>query len=159
MKFIAHRGLLLGKNPDIENLPGTIDHAIEQGFDVEIDLRKIGDSFYLGHDQEQMRFIDFKFITDRAAHLWVHAKNLDVFDYLYDYRDSINYFWHTDEAVVITSHGTPWAFPGNFNIRNGIAVCPEYKMNYKEAHRLPVQGICSHHIQEIATNYWREHGS
>jgi hypothetical protein len=32
-------------------------------------------------------------------------------------------------------------------------------MNYKEAHRLPVQGICSHHIQEIATNYWREHGS
>ena len=51
MKFIAHRGNLSGKNLDLENNPKYIDAAINQNYDVEIDLRCNGNDLFLGHDR------------------------------------------------------------------------------------------------------------
>ena len=39
MKLISHRGNINGKIEKFENNPNYIDTAIEQGYDVEIDLR------------------------------------------------------------------------------------------------------------------------
>jgi glycerophosphoryl diester phosphodiesterase len=38
MKLIAHRGNTEGPNPLEENKPEYIEEAIENGFDVEIDI-------------------------------------------------------------------------------------------------------------------------
>jgi hypothetical protein len=37
-RIIAHRGLINGMNRNLENKPKTIDYAIENGFEVEIDV-------------------------------------------------------------------------------------------------------------------------
>ena len=48
---IAHRANLSGPHSCLENHPGSIDHAIEEGFSVEVDLRVLEDeSLWLGHD-------------------------------------------------------------------------------------------------------------
>lgn len=153
MKFVAHRGLLTGKNRDIENKPHTIDKAIEAGFDVEVDVRLIDQKLFLGHDLEQSIEIDLKFLLERQSFLWVHTKNFEAFDYFFDLRKELNYFWHTNEDFALTSFGYPWIFPGKPCIRNGITVMPEYHMDYRQAHLLPVAGICSDYIVEIKENY------
>ena len=50
MKIISHRGNISGPDLKNENLPSYIDKALQQGLDVEIDLRKIKNKFFLGHD-------------------------------------------------------------------------------------------------------------
>lgn len=153
MKFVSHRGLLTGKNKELENKPNSIDNAILHGFDVEIDIRYIDGKFFLGHDIDQMIEIDFNFLLQRKDYLWIHTKNFEAFDYLFDFRDKLNYFWHTEEDFVLTSFGYPWIFPGKACLKNGIMVMPEYYMDYKQSHLLPVAGICSDHITEIRENY------
>ena len=50
MIIISHRGNIEGPNSDCENHPAYIVKALEQGFDVEIDLWKT-DRLYLGHSK------------------------------------------------------------------------------------------------------------
>ena len=50
MKLISHRGNINGKHEKFENNPNYIDTAIEQGYDVEIDVWFISETFFLGHD-------------------------------------------------------------------------------------------------------------
>jgi glycerophosphoryl diester phosphodiesterase len=154
MIFVAHRGLVNGKDSNIENKPETIDNAINLGFDAEIDLRLIDGKFYLGHDEDKLTFIDFDFILTRKSKLWVHAKNYQAFDFLHEYKKEINYFWHTEDDFTLTSFGYSWIYPGKAELKNGIMVMPEYYMDYKNAHKLPVSGICSDHILEIRENYF-----
>ena len=51
MKLISHRGNINGENIELENTPDYIDEAISLGYDVEIDIWKDEDGFYLGHDE------------------------------------------------------------------------------------------------------------
>ena len=39
MRLIAHRGNLNGPNPLVENDPQRITYCIDEGYDVEIDVR------------------------------------------------------------------------------------------------------------------------
>ena len=41
MKIIAHRGLMVGPDPEAENQPDTLDEALSYGLDVEVDVRLI----------------------------------------------------------------------------------------------------------------------
>jgi len=59
MKIISHRGNVRGPIKDKENRPSYIDCALGNGYDVEIDLRVIGDELWLGHDEPQ-----YKSLTD-----------------------------------------------------------------------------------------------
>ncbi len=67
MIFIAHRGLIDGPNPSIENSPNAIKLAFEKGFHCEIDVRYIKDKWFLGHD-EPMYQIDYEFLEQ--PNLW-----------------------------------------------------------------------------------------
>ena len=51
MKLISHRGNINGKHEGFENNPNYIDTAIEQGYDVEVDIWFISETFFLGHDE------------------------------------------------------------------------------------------------------------
>ena len=73
MYLISHRGNIEGKTK-WENHPNYIQEAIEEGFDVEIDVWFVDNKLYLGHDLPQYE-IDHDFLINDK--LWCHAKNIE----------------------------------------------------------------------------------
>jgi hypothetical protein len=124
MILISHRGNLDGPNQLLENKPSYIDLAIQSGFDVEIDIWYKDDSLWLGHDSPEYK-IDFRWIRDRLSKLWIHCKNIESLIYLKESNYDINYFWHQNDDVTITSMGFFWTYPGKKLTTNSIAVLPE----------------------------------
>ena len=53
MILISHRGNLNGVNVKKENSVDYIEEALDQGFDVEVDVWNISGSYFLGHDEPQ----------------------------------------------------------------------------------------------------------
>lgn len=139
MKLISHRGNLSGPNSCLENHPDSILFALESGFDCEIDLWKMNDKFYLGHDQPQY-LIYKKFIVENEG-LWIHCKNFEALDELCTLSSSNNIFFHNRDDYTITSKGIIWAYPG-------VAVSPNcVKMQFGlEEFPEDVYGICSDYI-------------
>ena len=147
MIFISHRGNIIGKDVR-ENAPDFIDEAIHRGYDVEIDIRYLNDELYLGHDMPDYK-IDLEWLNERTDNLWVHCKNLSAIEYLNnsDGHD-LNYFWHDEDEVTLTSKGFIWAYPEKQPIKRSIAVLPElFDDDVRECY-----GICSDVIQ----NYMRD---
>ena len=89
--------------------------ALNVGFDVEVDLWGINGSFYLGHDKPLYK-IDVPFLNDK---MWIHCKNLKAANVLQTMN--LNWFWHQDDMMTITSKGYVWSRPGFF-INDGITV-------------------------------------
>lgn len=106
MKIISHRANLYGKDLNTENNPSQIDKVIEMGFDVEIDLRVVNGTIYLGHDLPQYP-IDFKWLEERENKLWIHAKDYDCVSFLK--KTNLNWFWHDKDDMTLTSHGIIWS--------------------------------------------------
>jgi hypothetical protein len=119
MILISHRGNLNGKC-DEENHPDHIDMALAQGFDVEIDVWKVLDEYYLGHDEPQYK-VSMKFLKNEK--LWCHAKNIEA---LYDMnKEGVHCFWHQTDDVTLTSKGYLWTYPEKGLTKNSIAVLPK----------------------------------
>jgi len=105
-RLISHRGNIAGKTTH-ENDPEYIISALDQGYDVEIDVNFKDKNFWLGHDNPKYK-ITSDFLND--SRLWCHLKDkvslkqiVDIFK-----NTNINYFWHTSEDFVITSKGYIW---------------------------------------------------
>jgi hypothetical protein len=142
MILIAHRGNINGKFESYENEPNYIDLAIKKGYDVEVDIWYVGKILYLGHDKPQYG-IDFRWIRDRVDRLWVHCKNVEAILYFKECGYSINYFWHQEDTITLTSQQYIWAYPGKQPIKGSIAVMPEINNdNLSEC-----IGICSDYIE------------
>lgn len=103
MKIISHRGNLEGPVPVDENNPSYIDKAISEGFDVEIDLYCIGDTYWLGHDEPQYQ-IDVSWLSQRKSVLWIHCKNIESAKKCLEY----NSFCHSEDPFVYTTNGKIW---------------------------------------------------
>ena len=101
MKFISHRGNIDGPNPEWENDPSRIEDVLNKGYDVEIDVWKIGSKLFLGHDGPQFP-IDYGFIKNES--LLCHAKNLEALEYMLK-MDDVHCFWHQEDHDTITSNG------------------------------------------------------
>ena len=97
MFFISHRGNISGPNPNEENKIEYINEAINQNFDVEIDVWFKNDQFYLGHDEPQYP-VNMEFLNNRK--LGYILKNLDCFYKLGE--TNLNFFWHEEDKVVLT---------------------------------------------------------
>jgi len=140
MILISHRGNIDGKKPELENSPNYIDRAIKLGYDVEIDIRVIEGTYYLGHDNPTYG-ITQNWLNKRAKNLWIHCKNIEAVEWL-SIINGFNYFWHQKDNITLTSYGHIWAYPGKQPIKNSIAVMPEiYKDNLDVC-----KGICSNNI-------------
>jgi hypothetical protein len=140
MVYISHRGNINGKFESYENEPNYIDKAINEGFDVEVDVWYVDDIFYLGHDKPQYG-LRINWLEDRLDKLWIHCKNIEAVE-CFSLNKQFNYFWHEYDTVTITSKGFIWAYMGKQPIRNSIAVMPEI-------HNDDVSkciGICSDYI-------------
>ena len=142
MILISHRGNINGRILELENLPMYIDDAINFGYNVEIDVWTIDGIFYLGHDGPDHK-IDPSWLNDRSTKLWVHCKNIECIEYLVKNNSSLNYFWHQEDSVALTSKNYIWAYPGNQPIENSISVLPEiYEDDVSKC-----IGICSDFIE------------
>lgn len=143
MKLISHRGNINGRLESYENEPNYIDLAISKGYDVEIDIWYKDNMLWLGHDKPDYR-IDFHFIRDRISKVWVHCKNIEAVLYFKECNYDVNYFWHENDTITLTSLNYIWAFPGKQPIKNSISVMPElYNDDVSNA-----LGICSDYIEK-----------
>jgi len=56
----------------------------------------------------------------------------------------INYFWHEEDTLTLTSHNYLWVYPGKQPIKNSIAVLPElFQDDVSEC-----LGVCSDFIKK-----------
>lgn len=118
---IAHRGNTAGVNPRHENMPDYILEALNQGFDAECDLWKIGEELFLGHDKPQYK-VEWDFLIKRP--LWVHCKNIEAAHYAVKYKQ-FHTFCHQKDDFALTSGGYLWTYPGKPLTDKSIAVLPE----------------------------------
>ncbi len=142
MKLIAHRGNINGPNEEHENAPSYILSAIHQGYEVEIDVWRIDDQLYLGHDLPKYK-ICIEFLLNNASKLWCHAKNLAALKYLLG--TELNCFWHQQDDYTLTSKGFVWVYPGKSLSHDCICVMPEW-VNYPASELQTCYGICSDHV-------------
>jgi len=142
MILISHRGNFYGPEVDRENQPDYIEEALALGFDVEVDVRDINGSYFLGHDKPT--YLVKKDFLKRDG-LWCHAKNIrGLYSML---EDDIHCFWHQKDDVTLTSDGYMWTYPGKELTENSIVVMPEkylekwWRYKFKNC-----SGICSDYI-------------
>jgi len=131
MKIISHRGNLNGVNKELENNP---QHLIEvtKRFDVEVDVWFVDNRWFLGHDEPHYE-VEYNFFTDK---MWLHCKNLEACCQLTN--SVLNWFWHENDKVTLTSKGYIWAYPKIY-VPNGITV------EFGKTQQLPeyIMGICT----------------
>ena len=143
MILISHRGNLTGPNPERENSQLYIQEALDKEFDVEIDVWVIDNIIYMGHDKPQYG-VDFRWIRDRVNKLWVHCKNVESVVYFKECGYDVNYFWHQEDTLTLTSQNHIWVYPGKQPIKNSIAVMPEINND----NITKCLGICSDIIEK-----------
>lgn len=107
MKIISHRGNINGPVLDKENRPSYIDSAIQLGYDVEVDLRIVNGEFWLGHDEAQYK-IELFWMLLRMDKIWYHCKDIDSALVLAKLDQGFQYFCHSKEPYVCTSHKYLW---------------------------------------------------
>ena len=146
MILISHRGNINGKNEELENYPDYIYAALNLGYVVEIDIRYHQDQLWLGHDGPY-HLIDIEWLLKRSDKLWIHCKNELAVEYFTenDYlAKDLNWFWHEEDTLTLTSFGYVWVYPGKQPIKNSIAVMPELKNDDVSK----CMGICSDIIEK-----------
>ena len=155
MIFISHRGNLEGAVKERENFPGQIDLALSLDFDVEIDLWLSDGSLKLGHDFPENR-IDESFLLERSSRLWVHAKNLECISFLN--QSGLNWFWHENDKLTMTSKSIPWAFPEVF-VSGGVVNQPSDTSTFwseKLYEKTNFCGICHDNIVMVKKTFDRK---
>jgi hypothetical protein len=140
-KLISHRGNINGPNPEMENNPIYITEALNLGFDVEIDVWYVNNSFYLGHNEPTYK-IDVDFLMNRG--MWCHAKNEEALRQMI-WIDGIHCFWHQNDDYTLTSEKIMWVYPGKKLPANSICVLPEIN-NVEEYILKDCLGVCSDYI-------------
>jgi hypothetical protein len=147
MLIISHRGNLNGSLPDCENNPTYVQAALDAGYDVEVDVWFVDGEFFLGHDSPTY-LVGVDWFQNKM--LWCHAKNQEALEKLWSMNllmGTINFFWHENDRMTLTSHGIPWLFPGNYSelgvsvhlgrpdpfIPNIRGVCTDYPISWRNA--------------------------
>jgi len=112
MKIISHRGNLDGRKPDCENNPTYVQHALDLGFEVEVDVWYVDGRFFLGHDTP-IYLVEPSWFQGKA--LWCHAKNREALEEMIVSPYGITCFWHETDKMTLTSNGFLWMYPGNYS--------------------------------------------
>ncbi len=148
MRIISHRGNLSGPDPDNQNHPDQVLKVLKTGLDCEIDVWRVDDEFYLGHDEPQ-HLIDAKFL--RNSGLWVHAKNLDVLNNIPFSKtkdgsflsNDVRFFWHQADDFTLTSNGLIWTFPNKEVCEKSIIV--DNNRNWRQKN-YNCFGVCTDYV-------------
>jgi hypothetical protein len=148
VKFISHRGnLLAGQESPKENTVQAIDECICLGYEVEIDVWRTDEGWFLGHDRPENKVSLFYLILN-CRRLWFHCKNSAAFNVLKWFGG----FMHDSEPKAISLtifNRLIWNHSSN-HIYNDKTVCvmPELH-NLKPSHYSAAYGVCSDDIVNI----------
>lgn len=152
MRLIAHRGLVDGPNAALENTTESIQHCLNTGLDVEVDIWYHNAGWRLGHDAPTISVTD-EFVAQ--PNLWIHAKNSEACQALskmHRQHPHLNFFWHENDARVLSSQGFWWTNPGKPLVLNAVAVMPEWYTPLEQLRlcsEWDIYGICSDYINLI----------
>ena len=143
VRIVAHRGNVHGPS-EHENTPHTIRAALRVGYDVEIDVRALGDAegaprWYLGHDAPEHE-VPYEFLVQPGV--VCHAKNARALELLS--RDArAHVFSHDADDVVLTSRGLLWTYPEKelAGPRSVAVMCANDAAAYAQA----PWGVCTDH--------------
>ena len=143
MKLIAHKGNVNGPDSLKENTPEQIEWCIENGYDVEIDVRYSPekDKFYLGHDDLQHE-INWWWLAGKLEHLWIHCKDLTTLHEFTSNTSGYNYFWHQGDDYTLTSKCQIWASSGKPYKEDTVIVVE----NPEDVKEYDCYGICSDYV-------------
>ena len=167
-RIIAHRANLGGPNPEVENNPDQIDKCIDQGYDVEIDLRidEGTGTLWLGHDTPDYK-VTWYWLAQRLRNLWIHCKDYNTLVELSSHETSkdngfdipaggCNFFWHQEDEYTLTSNNIIWAYPGKpdnlktSKLINTVLVMPEWnKIDWESLKLLRCYGICTDYPEKL----------
>lgn len=148
MKYIAHRGLIDGPDVNLENRPEQILQTLSKGFDCEIDVWRIKNEWFLGHDGPDYK-VSEDFIGQQG--LWLHCKNLDALHILSIAPFRYEYFWHQNDDFTLTSNGFIWTYPGKELTNNSIAVQPEARDDWWQWTKTckNIAGVCTKYVNQF----------
>ena len=155
MKIISHRGNIERIIPERENTISYIDEAIALGYDVEIDIWKIGENLFLGHDAAETK-INLNWLEKRKKNLWIHTKNIDAYEYFIKIDNDFIFFYHSKEDFTMTSNFLIWAHDYNKISNHSICVVPllnERQLKENKKHINKWYAVCTDFVkycEEIA---------
>lgn len=129
MIIISHRGNLKGPNKKSENGPEYIQNAINNGFDVEVDIWVLNNKIYLGHDGPEY-LVELPFILAISKKTWFHCKNLDCLKFFINEFPDFRFFWHQEDDYSLTSNNLIWTYPNKPITNKSIIVDLEGSKNY-----------------------------
>ena len=146
MKLIAHKGNVYGPDSLKENTPEQIEWCIENGYDVEIDVRYSPekDKFYLGHDDLQHE-INWWWLAGKQKNLWIHCKDLFTLHEFTARTSGYNYFWHQRDDYTLTSKGQIWASPAQDYNKDTVRVIEDPE----EVKEYDCYAICSDYVGKL----------
>jgi hypothetical protein len=174
MRLISHRGNINGPQPDLENSPSYIMNAASNGYEVEIDVWFHKSKWYLGHDEPTYPITSSFFHTGK---FWLHAKSPESLSELAAKGVDLNYFWHENDRIALTSINFLWTcdkdlpakqravlmIPNktlcdSFDVRNKTPWdCPEGPLHYAVNHWDGFMGVCNDYI-DTYKEYNHTHG-
>ena len=137
MITISHRGNTEGESGLTANHPETVSSLLEKGIHCEVDVWRVFDKYFLGHDEAKYK-VSRKFLKNNK--LWCHAKNLAALEgMLYN---NIHCFWHETDKFTVTSKGYIWTFPGQITGDRSVIVHKEKDWKGK----YDCFAVCSDHL-------------
>ena len=139
MLLISHRGNISGPQPKLENTVAYIEQAIDQGYNVEIDVWFKDGKFFLGHDAPEEHIEKCWFYNKP---LWCHCKNYSALKELLEL--GVHCFFHDKDDYTLTSEGFIWAYPGKMGEKKTIAVMPDDNFDISN-----FEGVCSDNIEKF----------
>ena len=147
MKLIAHRANIDGPNSDTENNPKQIQKCIEDGYDVEIDVRydPKTERLWLGHDEPQYA-VTWWWLAGRSKHLWIHCKDITTLHAFSNGTSGYNYFWHQEDDFTLTSKNFIWTYP-NINNYGSKSIIVNLERKISKGNYL---GVCSDYVDVIS---------
>lgn len=148
MLYISHRGNCSGLNPEQENTHNYIDSAIERGYDVEIDIWKVNNEYWLGHDAPIQKTTR-DWLYQRKDRLWIHCKNFQALSDLVG-QPSFRVFYHEKEKHTIISNRLIWSH--DLSEINSKCIIPLLSMEDISTHINNVgscYGICSDYVDNL----------
>lgn len=152
MRLIAHRGNLNGPNPLNENDPQHITCRINEGYDVEVDVRydRHTNMLWLGHDEPQYE-VSWTWINNFRENLWIHCKDIVTLHEFSIKTNEYNFFFHDKDDYTLTSKHHIWAYPGKSYTDNTVIVMPEWEenVNWNILKSTNCYGICTDYPQRL----------
>lgn len=124
--WILHRGLQNGPDKEKENNELIIRSLLHSGWHVEFDIwyNSSTNTMWIGHDKATSELKCNSILFHPRS--WVHCKNIETFQYIYNNYNTIHFFYHTDEDIILTSNKYIWCYPGVYAGPKSILVLPEH---------------------------------